>query len=70
MKKIFTKVLGAWFMGLRWWQKAIAIDFVISFIAIGCMDDGPWWVVLALMANFGVSAFCLRYVPVKMDNEA
>lgn len=62
------RVKGSWFKGLKWWQKILAIYFVVSFGLACCYVGGPWWASLLVVANFSASAFLLRYVPIA-ENE-
>lgn len=63
MKKILTYFLGAEFMELRWWQKAIGVYWVISLALACCFASGPLSALLIIALNFCVSSALLKYIP-------
>ena len=67
LSEIMRRIRGSWFWQLKLRHKLIVLYFTLSFCITCGVVAAEWWQLAVLVANFALSAWLVKRVPLPND---
>ena len=69
LSEIMRRIRGSWFWQLKLRHKLIVLYFTLSFCITCGVVDAELWQLAVLVANFALSAWLVKRVPLPKDEK-